>query len=212
MDPNQPNRTRSYRFRPQRPVILADGLMLAWTAGWIYVAVRVGLDVHSLSQLPSTLGAAGHAIATTGGAIATLGHVPLVGGGLANLGHHVTATGRRAEVSAADSQGSISQLSVLLPIAVALLPVVPVLAVYLPLRIQRMREARAVIGALKAGEGQRVRTFLAHRAVTTLAFHKLTAVSEDPWLELNSERYDALAEAELQRLGIDVSAPSPPPR
>ena len=200
---------RVVKVRVRRSLLLADLLMVLWVTGWIFVAVRVGFDVRSLGHLPGTLRSAGRAVETTGSGLASLGHLPFVGHSLAAIGHRVSRTGRSTELTAASTGNSIDQLSVLLPIVVALLPLVPVLVVYLPLRVQRLRESRTVMQLLRQSGTADLRRFLAHRAVTTLSFHRLEAVTGDPWADLEAERYDALAHAELERLGLHAKTLRP---
>ena len=199
------------RVRVRRSLLLADLLTVLWVAGWIFVAVRIAFDVRSLGHLPGTLRSAGRAVETTGSGLSALGHLPFIGRSLAGIGHRVSRTGRSTELTAASTGNSIDQLSVLLPVVVGLLPLVPVLAVYLPFRVQRLRESRSVMQVLRQSEAGNLRRFLAHRAVTTLSFHRLEAVTGDPWADLEAERYDALAEAELDRLGLHAKSLRPTP-
>jgi hypothetical protein len=93
---------------------------------------------------------------------------------------------------------------VLLGIAVALLPSIPVLAFYLPARLQRLREARALRRAVRMhGHDPEFHAFLARRAVEALGYHQLRRVSSFPWRDLAEGRCAPLATAELRRLGVD---------
>lgn len=194
---------RHWRDLRTRPALLwVDLAMLAWTGGWIYVAVRVGLDVSALGSLPQTLRRAGLALASVGGAANALGHLPFIGHSLHGLGSRISATGRSTEATASASRHSISQLSILLPIVISLVPIVPVLLVYVPLRVQRWRESRSVLSVMRRGNELEAQRFLAHRAVSSLSFHRLEEVSADPWIDLQEGHYQPLANAELRRLGI----------
>lgn len=199
------------RARLRRAMRAADLLALVWVAGWVTVAVFVGIDVGSLAELPGTLYTAGKAIVDTGNAIHSLSGLPLVGHQLSTIGHQVAATGARAQATASSTGTSVHQLSWLLPVVVALVPIVPVMVVYLPLRVQRAREIRAVSRMLATAGGDRqLRTLLAQRAVANLPFHRLQEVTEDPWADLEAGRVAALADAELDRLGINPSTVLPP--
>lgn len=195
---------RKVKLHSRPALILADLGLLLWIAGWIYVAVAVGLDVRSLGQLTSTLRSAGSAVTSAGHAASALGNVPFVGHSIGKLGQQVVRAGNNTQSTARYTGRSVRHLSLLLPIVIALVPIVPVLLVYLPLRIQRRREARAVARLVRQGDVLEAQRLLAHRAVSNLSFHRLEALSDDPWQDLDDERYDVLAAAELRRLGVTL--------
>lgn len=181
-----------------------DALAAAWIAAWIVVAILVGIDVSHLNQLSSTLGVAGRALAATGRGIKKLSHIPLVGHDVARVANQLIAAGSRVTSTARSVSGSVNRLSYLLPIVITLVPVVPTLAIYLPVRIQRNRELRAVRRALaQSASDEAVEWYLARRAVAMLPFHELRKVTRDPWEDLESGEIRTLAEAELRRLGMD---------
>ncbi|MCU4183109.1 hypothetical protein K6U06_01960 [Acidiferrimicrobium sp. IK] len=192
------------RRRAVRALRAADGLVGAWVVAWLVIAVWIGVDVRRLGALSSTLQAAAGALSQTGNALHTLSHLPLVGHDLAAIAGRVTATAASASLSAASARSSTGQLSVLLPLVVFVVPVVPVLAAYVPLRLQRAREAGALRAALReSSDPARTMRFLAERAVAQLPFHRLEQLSPDPWADLEAGRLDALAGAEIERLGLD---------
>jgi len=80
---------------------------------------------------------------------------------------------------------------------------VPVVGLYVPLRVSWDRDVRAALKALReSGDDPTFREFLARRAAERLPFHQLVDVSSDPWRDLERGHYDALSRAELRRLGI----------
>jgi hypothetical protein len=189
---------------PDRRRQLTDGAVATWVVTWVILAVVVGIDVRRLGELSATLRNAGIALGEVGSAVHTLSHLPFVGHDLARLAGRITATSSSAQQNAVTSRSSTDQLSYLLPLVVAVVPVVPVLALYLPVRLQRRREARALVMSVRnAQDPQRSARFLAQRAVVTLPFHQLERVSPDPWADLDAGRYADLAAAELMRLGIE---------
>jgi hypothetical protein len=79
------------------------------------------------------------------------------------------------------------------------------LLLYLPWRLQLVRDRRAVGTALElAGDDDReaLMEVLARRAAARLPYRTLQRVSADPWEDIRSGRYEPLARAELARLGI----------
>lgn len=196
-----------------RPALLgADLAAAAWVAGWIAVAVLVGTDVSQLNGLSTTLSLAGGALVSIGHGLHALSHLPFVGSGVGRVAGRLVATGSQARATSRNVSQSVDQLSYLLPVVIALVPSVPTLAVYLPVRIQRQREIRAVRRALQsAGDPRHVEHYLARRAVTMMPFHQLRKLTSDPWEDLRSGRVRHLAEAELRRLGIDPHFELGPP-
>lgn len=190
-----------------------DAALAAWVAAWIGLGVAIGINVGDLTKLSHTVVVDGQAIETVGRSLAHLGGVPFVGGQISSTARQVTQAGASAVASGQSSASSIHALSFLLAVAVALLPSVPVLCVYLPARLERRREARALREALRSyGDNPAFHAFLARRAVGTLDYHRLREVAPLPWAELADAEYEALAAAELRRLGIDPKALRPPER
>ena len=94
-------------------------------------------------------------------------------------------------------------MSVLLALSIALIPTLPLLGLYLPLRWAWTNDARAVRRALRrAPTDPLLVEFLARRAVSNFPYDRLLAVSPQPFRDLEEGRYDALARLELDRLGI----------
>jgi hypothetical protein len=54
--------------------------------------------------------------------------------------------------------------------------------------------------------------FLANRALLNLSFEEVTAVSQDPFQDVEEGRVEALANRELRRLGLRPATVSPSPR
>jgi hypothetical protein len=80
---------------------------------------------------------------------------------------------------------------------------VPIVTLYAPFRISRRRDLRAIRRAARqAGGDPGFEEFLARRAAENLPYHRLREVTPNPWRDLEEGRYQALAEAELRRLGL----------
>jgi hypothetical protein len=186
-----------------RALRLLDAAMVVWVLTWIGLGVAIGVNVNHLTQLGHTVSLEGGTVQAVGKALGTLGNVPLVGGDLGRAAEQVQQAGASAVASGQSSASAVNSLSWLLAIAVALLPSVPVLGFYLPLRVRRRREARALALAVREhGADPRFRAFLARRAAASLPYGSLPPGPE-AWTEADRDR---LAAAELGRLGIDPSA------
>jgi hypothetical protein len=184
-------------------VRLLDAAMVVWVAAWIVFGVAIGRQVEHLRKLSDTVVTAGQAVQQTGQALQTLEGVPFVGERITALDRRIQAAGRSAVASGRDSRSSIGNLAILLTVAIALIPTVPLLTLYAPFRISRRRDVRAIRRAARqAGDDPAFEEFLARRAAENLPYHRLREVTANPWRDLEEGRYAALAAAELARLGL----------
>jgi hypothetical protein len=177
----------------------------AWVLAWIGLAVAIGIELSNLSDLSHTAVKSGQAVETVGRSLGILGAVPLVGGSLSGIASQVQAAGASAVASGHSSLSSINTLAVLLAIAVALLPSIPVLGFYLPLRLERRRAAQALYHTtVRYGGEPGFKTFLAQRAIGSLSYRRLSGLAARPWdPRLSEADREELATAELLRVGID---------
>lgn len=177
-------------------------------AAWIGLGVAIGVKLGDLSGLSHTAVIDGRAVETVGRTLGTLGAVPVLGSALSGVAHQVQVAGASAVAGGNSSLSSIHALSVLLAIAVALLPSVPVFGFYLPMRLDLRREARALSEAVhRYGDDPAFKAFLARRAIDSLGYHRLRGLATRPWEQTLSETdCSELAAAELRRLGIDPTA------
>ncbi len=193
-------------FMPSpRELRALDAALAIWVTVWLGLGIAIGVKVHDLTTLSRTVADDGRAVQTIGGSLHALGGVALIGGQISKDAARVQAAGASAVYSGEKSASAIRVLSVLLGIAVAFLPTVPVICVYLPARLERRREAAALRRALALhGADPRFHAFLAHRAADALGYHQLRAVSTTPWADIEDGKCEVLAEAELHRLGIET--------
>jgi hypothetical protein len=176
-----------------------------WAVFWIGLATYTAYEVAALRTLSHTVVKAGAATESTGHALAAVGQLPLVGGRIAHLAAQAIAAGASARASGASTATTIDQLAVLLGIAIAFIPTVPLLALYVPLQVSWRRDRRAVRRAVARWDGEPdLEAFLARRALAHLPFDELRELGYDgtPGSPPNAE----LAAAELRRLGLDRPA------
>ena len=176
-----------------------------WAAFWIGIAAYTAYEVAALRTLSHTVVKAGAATESTGHALAAVGHLPFVGGRISQLAAQAVAAGATARASGASTATTIDQLAVLLGIAIALIPTVPLLGLYLPLSLSWRRDKKAVRSAIARWDGEAgLEAFLAQRALAHLPFEELRELGYDgtPDSPSNAE----LAAAELRRLGLDHPA------
>jgi hypothetical protein len=181
-----------------RALRLLDAATVVWVAVWIGLGVAIGVNVHHLTQLSHSVTLAGTAVQAVGKTLGALSDVPLVGGSIGHAAQQIQQAGASTVTSGQSSASSVSTLSWLLAVAVAVLPSAPVLGFYLPLRIHRAREARALAQSARLhGRDPNFREFLARRALGSLAYRDLP---EGAWTAADRDRFAA---AELRRLGLD---------
>jgi hypothetical protein len=191
----------------RRATHVLDVLLAIWVAVWIAVGVLAGNELRELRRLSETVVGAGTALDQTGRALEAIGEVPLVGEGPGELGRRVRESAAEVRAAGRSSSQSIHNLSVLLGLAIAVIPATPVLGFYLPLRLRRAREAGAVADRLASGGlDPGLEELLARRAIHTLPYHRLQMVSADPVADLEAGRFGRLAQAELRRLGLSAPA------
>jgi hypothetical protein len=179
--------------------------LAVWALFWVVLAAYTAYEVAALRALSHTVVKAGAATVSTGHAIAAVGHLPFVGGQISQLAAQAVAAGASARASGASTATTIDQLAVLLGIAIALIPTLPVLGLYLPLALSWRRDRTAVRRAVAQWDGEpELEAYLARRALAHMRYDELRALgyAGGGGSVPNAE----LAAAELRRLGLDRPA------
>lgn len=180
-----------------------DIAVAVWVAAWIGMGVEVGRDVRQLTAVPRTLDSTGRALGDVAGSLERLAGLPVVGSQVGPLASRARGEARSIQATGRATDQSVRELSVLLAIAVALAPTAPLLALYIPLRISQRREARAFRRTIRGDAVDPVfEEFLARRAAENVPYHRLRAISTDPWRDIQNGAFTALADAELRRVGV----------
>jgi hypothetical protein len=147
----------SSRWLPStRWIVAVDALVIAWIAAWLFMGMRVHDEVEGLTELSATISRAGGAVEETGHALDEL-NVPFVGDRIDEAATRVVKVGRDTRLSGRTARDSISDLSTLLGVSVALIPLSPILFVYVPVRLGRIRDRRArrkPLEPARASDGQ----------------------------------------------------------
>lgn len=185
-----------------------DVLLAIWVALWVVLGIRVASEVRGLADLSETVIRSGVAVTESAEALESISDVPLVGGQLDEAIERAREAGESARASGRSSERSVQNLSVLLGLAIAIIPSLPIVGFYVPVRLSLVREAAAVRRALAAGEEEQLAELLAGRAAHTLPYRRLAAASADPIGDLRTGRYGPLAAAELERLGLADITPA----
>lgn len=188
-------------------VLAIDVALGAWAVCWVVLAVLIATEVRGLSDVSRTVSTTGAAVEQSGLLLERLGALPIVGDDVRREAEQVAEAGRQARRSGASSRQSVRRLSVLLGLAIAILPSAPVV-LYLPWRIRLARERRALRRMVaRRGLGDAaLLEMLARRAAQRMPYRTLLAVSRDPWADIHAGRHERLAHAELARIGVALPA------
>lgn len=198
----------SLRTSDHRAVAVLDSIVATWVVLWLVLGVITGLSLAQLTELTDSALASADAATTAGQALQSLRDLPVVGATPGELGDEVVAAGEDIRRSAEGARADILRVSIVLGLAVFLIPVGPALGLYLPPRIRRTRELRSIERALRRPEDEAgLDSYLARRALGAMTFDELRRITPDPGRDVDEGRYDRLAAAELERLGVDL-----PPR
>lgn len=192
---------RSREFLNARTMRLLDSLLVASIVVWVVLAVLIAADIRRQADLSDHVTRVGEALTDIGGSLDILSALPLVGGNISDVTGRVLDAGESVQASGRDSRRSLERMGVLVGVAFAVVPLMLVLPVYVPLRRGWRREVRAVAGVL-AGGGPDLDRLLARRALATMPYERLLELGGDPWARLESGDARALADAELERLGL----------
>jgi hypothetical protein len=177
--------------------------------GWVYLWVRTALVVRDATL---ALGKPGEQISDAGNGLAarlrdagrTVGEVPLVGDQA--RGPFDGAGGAAERIAAAgDAQvEAVHTLAFWLGLAVAAIPILIALAVFVPLRWRFVRQATA--GRRFVGSADDLDLF-ALRAMARQPLHRLARISDDPagaWRSRDPRVVRQLAELELRDSGLSA--------
>lgn len=180
-----------------------DALVASWVVLWIVVGAWSGYTIWQVSELGLTVSRSGTALHSAGEALEAVGKVPVIGERPAELAEEVVTAAADITARGQEISSQFRQLAVLLGLSIALMPTTPVVGLYLPQRLDRRREVTHMRRLLERhGRDPVVDRYLAERALHSLPFHDVRAISHDPWSDIASGRVERLADAELSRMGL----------
>ena len=189
-----------------RLVLALDAIVVAWTAVWIAVGIEVADTVYGLTELSGTFRSVGNAVGEVGRTLDSV-NLPLIGQPLDRASEAIEGAGRDVVASGLAARAEIERTSILLGLAVALVPTLTLLLLYAPARLGRVRERAALRGLVgQAGGDPGLEEFLAARAIEHLPYRRLRRVTARPWEEQAAATRRELAEEELRRLGVSRKA------
>lgn len=195
--------TLSLRNSDHRTIALLDAVAAFWLVFWLIVGCLTGYEIWQLSRLSDTAEVSAQAVDSAGEALQSLSELPLVGDRPGELGAQARAAAADVADSAARTRQDVHRLSILLGVSIFLIPSSPVLGLYVPLRLRHRRDVSALADRVAASrDDPALQAYLAHRALGSMTYAELLDISDHPAEDVTQGRHSALAEAELQRLGL----------
>ena len=186
--------------------VLADALALVFVAAWIWLGVTVYSLVVGLKGFGKDMQTAGAGFRSTMTDLGdTLGSTPIIGGSLRGPFDSASEAGATLEAAGASQQVAVQNLATGLGLAVAVLPVLAILVVWLLPRIRFARRASSTARLVSAGAGI---DLLALRALSRQRLTTLAAVDADPmaaWRRGDESVIRSLASLELKSSGVRLT-------
>lgn len=190
--------------------LFGDVLLVVWMSVW----VEFGLVVRDATL---TLAKPGEQIAEAGGGLArelrnageTVGGIPLLGDEVSTPFDGAGDAAERLAAAGAGQVEAVNELALWLGLAVAAIPILVVLVVYLPRRIAFVREAISGQQFVDASEDL---DLFALRAMARQPLHRLARISDDPagaWRRGDPSVIRALAHLELRESGMRDTSDRP---
>ena len=185
-----------------RRIRVVDATVLAWVLVWALLGYAAAQSLGELTRVTDSVSSVGGSVVDAGDAIGALGDTPIIGGAVGDAGESVSGAGREAQAQAAESRDSVESAALGLGLAVWLVPTLPLLALYGPVRYLRTRDARALRALVSEhGDSGELDRLLAARALAHLPYHRLRALGS-PWRDFEAGDYRGLAQLELERSGV----------
>src|SRR5690242_5626788 len=137
--------TKVLRIPATSRLAAPDLVVAAWAVLWVALALAVVQNTRDVAKLGGTVSQTGSAVSQVGGLI---NDIPLLPGDVSGPSQSVQAAGASAQVDGAQGQDAADRLAIYLGIAIAIVPSVPIIGLYLPIRITRIRQRRVAQQAL----------------------------------------------------------------
>ncbi len=196
-----------YAERPHRATgqLSGDLLVLLWVLFWVYAGTRVHERVSALAEPGREAEQAGRDLQRgLSDAAGSVDDVPVAGDALREPFDQGAGAGRGLADAARDYQEAVADLALLATVLTAAVPIVLVLARWLPRRIAWAREASAAARLLRS-DGPAALDLFALRALAQQPLPQLAGVAPDPaagWRAQDPAVTRDLARLELHRLGL----------
>lgn len=192
--------------------VVADLATALWVGFWAYFGIRLYDALSQLAVVGTSIGDAGEAFESAGGTLqGVLSQIPLVGEGAGNIVRDAfNGIGGPLVDAGADLERLLLIIAAVLGLLLVAVAVIPWLNRYLPWRRRRLGELNAADRAIRRSPAVRgsevtdadLQRVLATRALNRLDYADLLDQSPDPIGDFVGGRYDRLARAELESVGL----------
>ena len=192
----------------RRREVAADVATWAWVAFWSVIAFRIHGAIAGFAEAGRALERGGAAIQDAGGQVgSSLDGLPLVGQGVGDIARRAfTGAGEPFVFVGSEFVDLITLIARVLALLVLAVAIVPWLNRYLPWRAARLAELRSATTAIRGGarspSAEPVDRLLASRALHRLSWDELLRHTRDPLGDFAAGRYESLARAELDSVGL----------
>jgi hypothetical protein len=192
--------------------VVADLATIVWVLLWAFIGIQLYAALAQLSSVGTSIGDAGEGFESAGSSLeAILSQIPLVGEGAGNIVRDAfQGIGSPLVDAGADLERLLLIIASVLGLLLVAVAVVPWLNRYLPWRRRRLSELNAADRVIRQSASARtaevadadVERVLATRALYRQDYEDLLEHTPDPIGDFIGGRYDRLAQAELESVGL----------
>jgi hypothetical protein len=188
--------------------LVADIATWIWVSLWAVVAFRIYSTLAGFAEVGRAIGRGGANIQAAGDSVGeSLGGLPVVGEGIRDLtASAFGAAGEPFVFVGTQFEQLLLMIASLLGILVLGVTLIPWLSRYLPWRAKRLFELRTAHRVIRTAPGRvpeaAIQRLLASRALHRLSYGELLEHTPDPFGDFASGRYERLARAELESVGL----------
>jgi hypothetical protein len=192
--------------------VVADLATAVWVLLWASLGVQLYAALAQLASVGTSIGDAGEGFESAGSSLeAILSQIPLVGEGAGNIVRDAfQEIGSPLVDAGADLERLLLIIASVLGLLLVAVAVVPWLNRYLPWRRRRLSELNAADRVIRQSASARtaevadadVERVLATRALYRQDYEDLLEHTPDPIGDFIGGRYDRLAQAELESVGL----------
>jgi hypothetical protein len=188
--------------------LVADIATWTWVSLWVVVAYRIYSTIAGFGEVGRAIGRGGANIQAAGGDVGNaLSGLPLIGEQVSGLTTSAFGAAGEPFVFVGEQfEQLLLLIASLLGVLVLGVTLVPWLTRYLPWRARRLFELRTAHRVIRVAPRDlpdvAVKRFLASRALHRLSYGELLEHTPDPIGDFASGRYERLARAELESVGL----------
>jgi hypothetical protein len=188
--------------------IVADIATWAWVALWTIIAARLYGTLAGFAEAGRAIRRGGVGIETAGVDLGrSLAGIPLVGQQAGDLARSAFGTAGEPFVYVGEQlEQLLLMIAALLGLIVLAVTLIPWLTRYVPWRARRLAHLRAAHRVIRVApkdvSKSVIQKQLASRALHRLTYGELLQHSPDPFGDFTHGRYDRLARAELESVGL----------